>query len=160
MNKPRKVRRCLVMIDYGEGDAANGEVFDLTELVAEISPRTDYGANIELRIDSNTDYDGEIVAGRRPWKYSISFSGHALGGQFISGATHLDDVVNGMMPDGFKVQDIRKKATRLRKKADQLDRDAMVAKLEQVAALRHQYPIARFTEPLPLLAAVKQEIGP
>jgi hypothetical protein len=38
---------------------------------------------------------------------------------------------------------LKKKAKRLRKKAEDVDRDAMTAKLIQVSEIRHQHPIAR-----------------
>ena len=43
------------------------------------------------------------------------------------------------------MQAITAKVKKLRKKADDLEYDAKVAKLEQVAAIRTQHPIARVT---------------
>lgn len=142
----RPLKRALIMLDYGSEDPHSGEVFDLAELVAEMSPKTEYGAHIDVRIESNVDYDKDRVNGRHPWKLSVAFGGHALGGGYLSGATHLDDVVNAVLPDGFKVQDLRKKAARVRKKAEQLDHDIMLARLEQAASIRHTNPIGRVTE--------------
>lgn len=142
----RPVRRVLLMIDYADGDPHNGEVFDLVELVREMAPKTQYGCDLSLKVAVNHDYATKTPDNRPGWKAGISFGGYACGGSMISGATHLDDAVNSIMPDGFRVQDLKKKATKLRKKADQLDHDAAVAKLAQVAEIRHLHPIGRVTE--------------
>ena len=147
----RPVRRCLVMIDYGEGDTANGEVFDLTALLWEMnaaSPNS-YGGNLSITIDSNRHYDRTRPD---PHEYQVKFSGHISGGEWVHGATHLDDVVNAAMPDGDAVQILKAKAERLQKKVESLQSDAAVAKLRQVAAIRHQHPIARFDQPIPQIA--------
>lgn len=144
----RAVRRVLIMIDYGEGDTASGEVFDLTALVTEMLPQASYRARLTVNVTAErvTDYSVKPVVPKA--KLEIDFGGDA-GGKWVHGATHLDDVVNSALPDGDKVELIRKREARLRKKADDLNHDAMRAKLAQVAAIRHQHPIARFSEPLP-----------
>lgn len=134
----RKVSRVLIMLEYGPDDPANGEVFDLTALCSEMALGARYSASLGVRIEAQRTY-------RPPpdvhHELSISFSGDA--GNWVHGATHLDDVVNAAMPDGERVQAIKAKAARCSKKAEDLTRDAMAAKLEQVAAIRHQHPIAR-----------------
>ncbi len=149
----RKVRRVLVMIDYGEGESANGEVFDLTALVTEMLPQASWRAalNVEVRAERETDYSVKPPVAHA--KLSIAFGGDA--GNWVHGATHLDDVVNSALPDGERVSAIKRKEKLLRKKADTLMHDAMVAKLHQVAEIRHQHPIARFSEPLPSLPEAK-----
>lgn len=152
----RKVRRCLVMIDYGEGETANGEVFDITALVTEMLPQASYQANLTINVKAERETDYSVRPAVSRAKLSISFGGDA-GGKWVHGATHLDDVVNSALPDGHGVELIRKREQRLRKKADDLNHDAMRAKLQQVAAIRHQHPIARFSEALPQLGEVSRE---
>ena len=150
---PRKVRRVLVMIDYGEGETANGEVFDFTALVTEMLPHASWQArlSVEVRAERKTDYSVEPPVQQAD--LSIAFGGDA--GNWVHGATHLDDVVNSSLPDGERVLALKRKEKLLRKKADTLSHDAMVAKLHQVAEIRHQHPIARFSEPLTVLPEVK-----
>ena len=136
----RKVRRVLVMIDYGEGETANGEVFDLTELVKEMLPQARFLAQLTINVQAERDTDYSVRPPLVRPKLSISFGGDA-GGKWVHGATHLDDVVNSALPDGDRVELIRKREQRLRKKADDLNHDAMRAKLQQVAAIRHQHPL-------------------
>jgi hypothetical protein len=154
----RKVRRVLVMIDYGEGDTANGEVFDLTALVTEMLPHASWRARLGLEVIAEKDRDWSTNPPVEKAKLSIQFSGDA--GNWVYGATHLDDVVNSSLPDGERVQSLKKREKLLLKKAEQLRSDAMVAKLQQVAAIRHQHPIARFSEPLPQLPASVTETAP
>jgi hypothetical protein len=151
----RKVRRVLVMIDYGEGEIANGEVFDLTALVAEMLLQAAWGANLEISVGAKYETDYSVQPFAQTVKTTISFSGRA-GGESVYGASHLDDVVNAAMPDGERVKAIKRRAKRLSDKAEELRSDAMAAKLQQVAAIRHQHPIARFSEPLPQLPTAAQ----
>lgn len=150
----RKCRRVLLMVDYGEGDTANGEVFDITALVAEMLPKASWRASLRFEVEARYETDYSVSPSVKNVNTTISFGGDA-GGQWVHGATHLDDVVNAAMPDGERVQAIKKRTERLRKKAQELEHDAMVAKLQQVAAIRHQHPIARFSEPLPQLPAAQ-----
>ncbi len=143
----RTVKRVLVILDYGPSDPNSGEVFDLTMLVSEMLPRSSYSAHISLRIEACRTYKQDPSPQSET---SICWSGDA-GGEWISGAGHLEDVVNSALPDGDRVINLRKKARRLRKKADDVDREAMVAKLVQVADVRAQHPIARVTEAPKLL---------
>jgi hypothetical protein len=135
------------MLDYGPGDPNSGEVFDLTALVAEMLPKSIYSADIALKVEATKRYPSDPD---NPLRLSVSWSGHA--GQFVYGATHVEDVVNSALPDGERVKSLRTKARRLRKKADEVDRDAMVAKLVQVSEVRHQHPIARVSEAEKLIA--------
>lgn len=137
----RKVTRVLVMLEYGPDDPANGEVFDLTALVSEMKTSSNhYTADINLSVKCQTDWS---FGADRKDKLEISWGGDA--GNWVHGASHLEDVVNAAMPDGDRVQAIKKRSSRLEKKAHALKMDAMRAKLEQVAAVRHQHPIARVT---------------
>lgn len=146
----RKVTRVLVMLEYGPGDSNNGEVFDLTALVSEMLPKASYRARINLEVQAAKSYDPDPVKREQP-VLEISWGGDA--GNWVHGATHLEDVINAALPDGERVTGIKNKAKRLRKKADELDDDAMRAKLEQVAAIRSQYPIARVTSKVALPGA-------
>lgn len=137
----RKVKRVLVMLDYGPEDPASGEVFDLTALAAELLPNSIGSTSLEVSVRAEKTYAGPD---KPPMELFVSFGGYA--GEFVHGATHLEDVVNSALPDGERVTAIKKKAKRLRKRAQDLDRDAMVAKLTQVAGVRHQHPIARVKE--------------
>lgn len=149
-NEKRPVRRVLVMIEYGEGDSGNGEVFDLTALMLEMLPASKWqSAQLSLTVEARQN----IYTEGKPIASHISFGGYA-GGDFISGASHLDDVVNAAMPDGFAVEALRKKRRRLADKVESMQADIMEAKLRQVAEIRHVRPIARFSEPLPMLPAV------
>jgi len=134
----RKVQRVLVMLDYGPEDPDSGEVFDLTALVTEMLPQASYSARLTVEVEATKTYAGPD---RPAMQLQVSFGGYA--GQYVFGATHLDDVVNSALPDGERVQALKKKAKRLRKKAEDIDRDAMTAKLIQVSEIRHQHPIAR-----------------
>lgn len=141
----RKVKRVLVMLDYGPGESDSGEVFDLTALVDEM--RNDgWSANIDLSVSSKRNYSAKD--GEPKNELTIKWGGYA--GQFVYGATHLDDVINSAMPDSFTVQNLREKASRTKKRAEDrvraLEHDAMAAKLQQVAGIRHQFPIARVAE--------------
>lgn len=148
----RKARRVLLMVDYGEGDTANGEVFDITALVTEMLPQASYRAQISIYVDAEKETDYSTRPTTYKVKTSISFGGDA-GGQWVHGATHLDDVINSACADGDKVALIKKREARLRKKADELRSDAMRAKLMQVAEIRHTRPIARFSEPIPQISS-------
>lgn len=142
-DRDRVVSRVLVMLEYGPGDKDNGEVFDLTELVKQCRTNGEglYSVQIILGVEAHEDYSGpdKLTVNWKAWMFpSTGVSG-------IISSGHLDDAINAAMPDGMRVQDLRKKAKRIRKKADEIERAACVAKLEQVAALRAQYPIARVT---------------
>jgi len=129
------------MIDYGPEAPDSGEVFDLTALTKEMLHRAIYSASIGLNIETRSTFNRESP---QETQTEISWSGYA--GEFVHGATHLEDVVNSSLPDGDRVLGLKKRVRRLRKKADDVERDAMVAKLAQVAGVRHQFPIARVNE--------------
>lgn len=139
---PRHVKRVLLMVDFV--DQSEGDVYDLTELVAEMFQRAKHGARISVDLQADYGYDYSKGGNGRYMKpVEITFGGDA--GEWVSGATHIEDVVNSSLPDGFKVEALKKKARRLMDKAEHLKRDAMYAKLMQVAEVRHQHPIAKFT---------------
>lgn len=125
------------MVEYEPGNPDNGEVYDLTALAAEMAKRGhSYRPHIGVDVHAERHYDNTEP------HTEISFGGWG-GGEYVSHVAHLEDVINMALPDGERVQSLRTKAKRLRKKAEDVDRDAMLAKLEQVAAVRHQHPIAR-----------------
>lgn len=146
----RKVSRVLVMLEYGAGEPDNGEVFDITALVTELLPRAGYSASIKLDVRANKSYAPRVDGVEPAPELTISWGGDA-GGEWVIGASHLEDVVNAALPDGERVIDIKAKAARCRRKADSLELDAMRAKLEQAASVRSQFPIARVTQDLPAL---------
>lgn len=146
----RKVKRVLVMLEYEDGDPNNGEVFDLTQLVTEMHQKSNgYSADIRLNVNSRRDWtvDGYKFYCEIEWQsFSPTMTGHS---------GHLADVVNASMPDGPRVENLRRKVNRLRKKADQVAYEANQAKIEQVAEIRAQHPIARVTE-IPVLAEIAE----
>ena len=144
----RNVKRVLVILDYGPEDPNSGEVFDLTALVSEMFAKAPYSARVNLTVEAVRTYKSPPDPSL---ELSICWGGDA-GGEWVHGATHLEDVVNSALPDGDRVLNLRKKAKRLRKKAEDVDREAMIAKLVQVADVRAQHPIARVTEAPKLLA--------
>lgn len=144
----RKVQRVLVVLDYGTEDPDSGEVFDLTALAQEMQARAGYSGSVSLDVRAEKTYAGPD---KPAVALMISWGGYA--GEFVSGATHIEDVVNSALPDGERVASLKKKAKRLRKKAQEVDHDAMVAKLIQVADVRSQHPIARVKEGPDLLEA-------
>lgn len=144
--RDRKVTRVLVMLEYGPGDPDTGEVFDLTELAEEMRSKSQtlghgYNATINLHVRSQKTFGQD----QPPFELTLNWSSYA-GGEFSAKSGHLDDAINAGLPDGERVQRIKKTIKRLRKKADGLEYDASLAKLEQVAAIRHLHPIARVTE--------------
>lgn len=137
----RAVTRVLVMLEYEPGNPDNGEVFDLTALAGEMVMKANYSATIGLDVHATKTFSRDADA--PAFSLDISWNGNA--GEFVHGGTHPEDVVNSALPDGERVKSIKNRARNLRKKADRLDGDAMVAKLEQVASVRAQFPIARVT---------------
>jgi hypothetical protein len=144
----RRVKRVLVMLDYGEGDPQSGEVFDLTELVRETALRCEKGlhvSSITLDVDANSDYDAE--RGENGWPLKTTVEWRAMINYERSGTSgHLDDAINAAMPDSMATQDIRKKLERVSKRAEKLREDIQVQRLRDAAAIRHQHPIARVSE--------------
>lgn len=134
----RKVTRVLVLLDYGPDDPQSGEVFDLTQLAIEMREHNEksYG-KIALYVNADRTYHRGPAE-----KYETNVQWSA---DFGANAGHLDDAINAAMPDGERVTDIKNAAKRLREQAEQLERDAAVAKLEQVASIRAQHPICRVT---------------
>ncbi|MEI7534223.1 MAG: hypothetical protein WCK57_07610 [Verrucomicrobiae bacterium] len=146
----RIVKRVLVMLDYGPGDTASGEVFDLTDLAQEMRVHSKYGsADISLKVSAMNNYD--VNRKEQPVKLTIEWGGYA--GEWCHRATHLDDVLNASLPDNEEVKRLRKKVKRLEKQAQDLKFDAMREKLKQVSAVRAQHPIARVTE-MPMLPEI------
>lgn len=139
----RKVTRVLVMLEYEPGDPDNGEVFDLTALAEEVRASSHSGAGpgayskcIRLYVTSQRTFQKEGPEAEAHVSWCVEYG---------ASAGHLTDAINAGMPDGPRVEDINAKVKRLRTKADKLEYEAKVAKLEQVAAIRAQHPIARVT---------------
>lgn len=149
----RKVTRVLVMLEYEPGDPDNGEVFDLTALVAEMyaKQRGSISNRITLDVCAGDDYSQ-----KSPWPMRTDISWRC---GYSASAGNLTDAINTGMPDGDRVQALSARVKKLRKKADSLEYDAKVAKLEQVAAIRSQHPIARVTA-TPLAEVTKPELTP
>lgn len=147
----RIVKRVLVMLEYGDGDPNNGEVFDLTALAVEMATNSSWHAS-NLNIDVRASQNWAPFGQPRDYELSVTWGGSA--GEFVTGATHLEDVVNSALPDGDRVRRIKRAAKRGEERIKKLQYDAMVAKLEQVASIRHQHPIARVTQTAPQLAEV------
>jgi hypothetical protein len=148
--RKRPVTRVLVMLEYGPEHHDSGEVFDLTALALEVAPKCPYGAfDINLRVESGRTY---LPADQPQLKVEAGWSSHITGGDFAYSA-HIEDCINVSMPDGERVKHFRTKAQRYRKKAEKADHDAGLAKLEQVAAIRHLHPVARVTAALPEIPA-------
>jgi len=145
----RKVKRVLLMVEWDER-GVEGDVYDLTALVSEMHERAPYDATIGVNINTHRNY-GE-PAKQKSHYHIISFDGRA--GESCYGATHIEDVVNFSLPDGEKVAALKRKSVRLSKKSEDLKHDAMIAKLMQVAEVRHQHPIAKFTMPEETKAAL------
>lgn len=57
----RKVRRVLVMLDYGDDDPASGEVFDVTALVSEMVSPESFSASLELKVRASNYRSDEGV---------------------------------------------------------------------------------------------------
>jgi hypothetical protein len=68
-------------------------------------------------------------------------------GEFSPSCAELTDAVNFGLPDSITVENLRRKATRLRKKADEVDYAAKLEKLDQVASMRAIHPIAVIATP-------------
>lgn len=154
----KKVTRVLVMLEYEPSDPDNGEVFDLTALVADLATKSQFGScHLELQVASNRNYSSKANEGKGGYETELaaSWSGYVCSGDFGGRSSHLADVMNQALPDNDRVVNLRRRAKALHKKADSVDYEAKLAKLDQVAAVRHQHPIARITES-PLLAAVSE----
>lgn len=145
----RKVKRVLVMLDYGEEDPDSGEVFDITELVREAATKGNGGfsnADISLYVEANSDYNApRDQRGQWPlkttvkWAASINYNSSGRSG-------HLDDAINASMPDSFATQEIRKKLKRVQNRAEKLNHDIQVQRLMDASKIRYQHPIARVRE--------------
>lgn len=144
--KDRIVKRVLVMVDYGDGDADSGEVFDLTELARESATKCEHNhASITLEVDATSDYSA--TRGEKTWPLKTTIEWSAMLNYNSSGRTgHLDDAINASMPDSFATQGIRKKLKRLSDRSEKLREDIQVQRLMDAAQIRYKHPIARVTE--------------
>lgn len=142
----RKVKRVLVMVDYGEGDADSGEVFDLTELAREAAAKCEHNhASISLEVDATRDYSKD--RGEKTWPLKTTIEWWASINYNSSARTgHLDDAINASMPDSFATQEIRKKLKRVSDRGEKLRNDIQVQRLMDAAQIRYKHPIARVSE--------------
>ena len=148
----RKVTRVLVMLQYEAGNPDNGEIFDLTALVEEMRQRGGASSCYSARIGLDVRAERAYTANGPAAEMFVHWNGDVSGGEWVHGAEHPADVVNASLPDGERVQRFRRSISRAEKRIYKLKHDAMVAKLEQVAAVRHQHPIARVTSIVPVLS--------
>lgn len=146
------------MLEFEDvSDPEHGAVFDLTALVSELMNRGDrFSSNIGVDVRATRNYGPDRES--KPFDMEVGFDGYN-GGEFVHGASHIADVVNITLPDGERVLAFKRTAKRLAKKAEEATRCAQTAKLEQVANVRAQHPIARVTETpmLPDVAAALDE---
>jgi hypothetical protein len=149
MHQPtRPVRRVLVMLDYGPEDPESGEVFDLTAIALEIVPTSSYStAEISLNVRAQRDYTPSPQA-----RFNTVCSWSVNAGNWMPHTARLDDAINSGIPDSPELQKMQKRIRAWRKKADKIEFEAKLARLEAAAALRSSHPIARFTEHTPLTA--------
>lgn len=158
MSNERKVKRVLVMIEYGEGDPDNGEVFDLTALALEIASNPDSRHNharIELAVSASRDYASDAPKALKThikWQAMVDFSRSGESG-------YLDDAINASLPDSCRTLDLRKKLNSHEKKAEKLKVDIMEQRLRDAALVRNQYPVLRVTEN-PLIKAASAALPP
>lgn len=146
----RKVKRVLVMVEYDE-PGADGEIFDITQLANEVGTKSsEYTCDVNMSVKSERSYDRD----HPERKLFVSWNGYC-GGNFTGSAGHLADVINCILPDNDRVIDLRKKAKRCIAKAEKLDMEARYEKLEQVAQIRAQHPIATVKE-VPALEHAKE----
>lgn len=143
MSDNRKVTRVLVLLDYGPADAESGEVFDLTALALEVANKTSHKqASIILSVDTHRDYSQSS-----PWPIYLTAAWSAMANYNSSARSgHLDDAINASMPDSLTTENMKKTATRIRKRLDKLNDDIQIQRLRDVASVRHQFPIARVKE--------------
>lgn len=139
----RPVKRVLLMVEYPDGPADGGEVHDITALVLEMLPHCGYMADLRICVEARKAYFTK--EGQPKHELKIEFGSYTGSGNgLIGGASHLADVINSSLPDNECVAQLKRKAARCEAKAGELKRDAMRAKLEQVAKIRHLHPIAQF----------------
>ena len=134
------------MINYEPGSPDDGEVFDLTALVSELSKREDsrhHHAVIELNIMSTRDYSGmgaEITTKSEiQWSAMIDFNSSGRSG-------YLDDAIKASMPDTVTTDELRKRLKRAKRKVDDIEEAIRTQRLEDAAQIRHQRPVMRITE--------------
>lgn len=144
MSDDRKVTRVLVMLEYGPDDPESGEVYDLTELAQECRRKGCYSAEIQLHVKAENYVSRKPDGTLNPDKVTATWGTYMSPGcVFSHHAARLEDVINAGLPDNEAVAAMKKRATRLRKKADSIDWDAGVEKLRWAATIRGQYPIAK-----------------
>ena len=157
-DRDRKVQRVLVMLDYGEGDPCNGEVFDVTALALDLASKDEkhHHAAVTLKVQASTDYSAErLPSGERPlsnkaaWNVMVAFDSRGETGW-------LDDAVNAAMPTTSNNEVILKSIRRTEKKLEQLRAELKGQRLDEAAQVRAKHPVCRITES-PMLAIKGKE---
>lgn len=145
----KPVTRCLVMLENADGES---QVYDLTEvtLAAFEASQPNYSGWVELRIQAQKTYDGKNTI-------SLASSWQSYFNEMSSHTAELTDAINFGMKDNLTVENLRKRAKKLRQKAEEVEREARLAKLDHVASIRGQHPIAVITATHPALAEVSTQ---
>lgn len=145
--RSRRVSRVLVMLEYDEGDPDNGEVFDLTELAKELRLKDEkfQDAAVQLRVHAANDYGRRLEGGgyepklEIEWNVAVAFSSSGSAGW-------LDDAVNASMPISQTTETLIKRVSKAEKNLEKLRDAVKQQRLNEAAAVRGKYPLARITQ--------------
>lgn len=159
-DRDRKAQRVLVMLDYGEGDPCNGEVFDVTALAMDLASKDEkhHDARVTLKVSAMHDWSAEKKANgdtsfktEACWNVMVAFDS--------SGETGwLDDAVNAAMPTTSNNETILKSIRRTEKKLEQLRAELKRQRLDEAAQVRAKHPVCRIMES-PMLAVANDGKG-
>lgn len=141
------MQRVLVMLDYGDGDPSNGEVFDLTLLARELAEKDEkfHHARVKLEVTASSNYEMRPGAGKYPlknvvsWQVMVAFSSSGE-------SAWLDDAVNAAMPTTANNEHILKSIRKTERKLEQLKQQLQDQRLAEAAEVRMKYPVCRITE--------------
>lgn len=150
VRRERKVSRVLVMLEYGEGNPCNGEVFDLTALACELATKGEHKhARIEMEVVASNDYDAPRVEPRAygewplkaeiSWRASVSFCSS-------NSTAWLDDAVNAALPNTADSKVVLKAIRRTEKKLEALRHQLKDQRLMEAAEIRAKNPVCRITQ--------------
>lgn len=143
--RDREVKRVLVMIEHAD-EPGKSEVYDLTDLMFDVLEQAQsYQPSVSLKVRIKKSYDS-----KKPEPIlEVAWSSYIK--DFSPDCGNLSDAINFGMPDGETSKKLRNQAKRLRKKADDIDYQARVAKLEEISKIRNQHPIAVVSQKEPIL---------
>lgn len=153
-NRERKVKRVVVMLDYGDDDPDSGEIFDLTALASELGEKDTkhHHAVIRLHVTNTCDYTSERVDGR--WAQKNVLCWNVMAAFESSGETGwLDDAVNASMPDSERTAELIKRVSRAERNLEKLRAAITEQRLDDAAAVRHSRPLLRVKETKPAIHA-------